>query len=85
MESVEEGDVEVSTGVCPDSRAVFGLFVCKFAIDGTFYLSGLLQDLWVERVGMKGAKDEGLATAHRGTRPVQRLLETEGNMSSTAN
>jgi len=64
-----------------DSRAVFGLFVCKLAIDGTFYLTGLLQDLEGGAVGLQVAKDESLVTAHRSTGPVQRLLETEENMS----
>ena len=67
--------------MCIDSRAVFGLFVCKLAIDSTFYLTGLLQDLEREALRLQAAKDERLVTAHRSTGPVQGLLETEGNMS----
>ena len=37
---------------CLDSRAVFGLFVRKLAIDGAFYLTSLLQDLEGEAVGL---------------------------------
>lgn len=59
-----------------DSRAEFGLFVCKLAIDGTFYLTGLLQYLEGETVGLQAAMDEKVVTAHRSTSPVQGLLET---------
>ena len=47
-------------GGVSDSRAEFGLFVCKLAIDGTFYLTGLLQYLEGETVGLQAAMDEKL-------------------------